>query len=490
MKILKYILISLALIIGITQCKLPDNVNPKRATEVPVSTLFTNAVRAMFYQVDECNVNVNINKLMVQFWQETTYFDEARYNFIDRQIPDGYVIEFYRDALMDFRRAKELLSEDDGGDPEGRDRMVAVIDILFAYGMLTTVDAFGDLPYTEAFQLNENILPVYDDAKSIYLAEIASLKAAIALLGSNSGPTFGGADIMYGGDTDLWRKFGASFLLRCGMRLADVDAAAAQDAYNAAMAAGVFTDQAEAGFLHFNGVVPNVNPTYDAFIVDGRSDFLPTNTIIDIMAGNEGANHDLGIQDPRLDKYFTEHPENGWVGAVAGLDGAQTYANFSHFAPVFFEATFPAMIIDYIEVEFLLAEAAERGFGGDAATHYNNAVTASILYWGGTEQEAADYLAASGVAYDAAIWKERIGVQKWIALYNRSCEAWAEWRRLDYPMLNVPEDMVYGDIPLRMPYPYNEPLQNRDNYEAAAAKIGGDDQRTPLFWDVVPSPFK
>jgi hypothetical protein len=57
-------------------------------------------------------------------------------------------------------------------------------------------------------------------------------------------------------------------------------------------------------------------------------------------------------------------------------------------------------------------------------------------------------------------------------------------------MLNVPEGMVYGDIPLRYVYPYNEVLQNKANYEAAAAAIGGDETSTPIFWDVVPSPFK
>jgi hypothetical protein len=49
---------------------------------------------------------------------------------------------------------------------------------------------------------------------------------------------------------------------------------------------------------------------------------------------------------------------------------------------------------------------------------------------------------------------------------------------------------VYGDIPLRYVYPYNEVLQNKANYEAAAAAIGGDETYTPIFWDVVPSPFK
>lgn len=43
--------------------------------------------------------------------------------------------------------------------------------------------------------------------------------------------------------------------------------------------------------------------------------------------------------------------------------------------------------------------------------------------------------------------------------------------------------MVYADIPVRMPYPYNENKMNLANYTAAAAAIGSDQVSTRLFWD-------
>ena len=505
MKLFKYIFLALTLIIGVNQCKLPDNVNPKRATAVPVETLFTNAEIALFDQIDMKNVNLNINMLMVQYHQETTYFDEARYNFIDRQIPDGYIVEFYRDVLMDLKEANDiLLSESWGGDHVQTLNRVAINDILIALGFATVVDAFGDVPYTEALQRNEGVEPVYDDAAAIYNALIDKVGQAVDQLKNKNGGagSWGAADVMYTGDTDLWAKFGASLLMRLGMRIADVNNSAAKAAVEKANGYGTFADQSESGFLFYTGVVPHVNVTYNNFIVGGRKDYLPTATIVDIMDNNPGAYHDLGIVDPRIGLYFTKVDTAGngneedfvYRGAEAGKDGAQTYQLFSHFQDIFFEATFPAMIIDYIEVEFLKAEAVERGYnvGGSAEEHYNNAVTASIVLFGGTAEEAATYLAASGVSYGSATWKERIGVQKWLAFYNRGTEGWAEWRRLDYPQLHIPEGMVYNDIPKRMPYPYNEPLQNRVNYEAAVALMPapGDDQRTPVFWDVVPTPFK
>ena len=479
MKILKYISIVMVLIIGVTQCKLPDNVDPKNPTEVPIETIFTNAEVALINQVDHVSVNLNTTRLMVQYWQQTTYFDESRYLFLDRQIPDGYANEFYRDALMDLKRAKELLADWAGNTTE-RDNKIAVASILEVYGWQCVIDAFGDMPYSEALLLDANSQPVYDDAASVYTSMIANLGTAISML--KPGASYGGADVLFGGDVAKWKSFAASLQARIGIRLADVNASTAKATVEAGVANGVIEEFSQNASLHYNGVVPNVNAIYDAFTVDGRADYLPTNTIVDLMNS---------MEDPRRPLWFTTVDDGSgnqiYSGAVAGLDGAQTYANFSNFTAIFHDPTFPAMLSDVVEVEFILAEAAQRGYsvGGTAEEHYNHAIEASILYWGGTQAEADTYLARADVAYDAANWKKSIGTQKWIALYNRGVEGWAEWRRLDFPVLNIPEGMVYNDIPKRYPYPYNEVLQNEVNYNAAVSKMGGtDDHRQPIFWDV------
>jgi hypothetical protein len=141
----------------------------------------------------------------------------------------------------------------------------------------------------------------------------------------------------------------------------------------------------------------------------------------------------------------------------------------------------------YLLREFLLAEAAERGLGGvtNAETHYNNAIRASMAYWGVSDADASVYLAQPSVAYSTAgaSFKEKIGNQKWLGLFDRGVEGWAEWRRLDFPILNVPEDMTYSDIPVRMPYPYNEDEMNSVSYQAAVNAMGGDLPTIKLFWD-------
>lgn len=133
-----------------------------------------------------------------------------------------------------------------------------------------------------------------------------------------------------------------------------------------------------------------------------------------------------------------------------------------------------------------MAEAVERGYnvGGTAMEHYNNAITASILYWGGTSTMATTYLAMPSVAYATATgdWRQKMGSQKWIALYNRGWDSWIEVRRLDYPALVAPASAV-SDFPVRITYPVNEQNLNTANYNTAASSIGGDMVTTKLFWD-------
>jgi len=536
MKILKYISIVLVLIIGVTQCKLPDNVDPKNPTEVPIETLFTNAETALINQVDHVNININTTRLMVQYWQQTTYFDESRYLFLDRQIPDGYAREYYRDALMDLKRVKGLL-EDWGGNATEKSNKIAIATILEVYAWHCIVDAFGDMPYTEALQLDANSTPVYDDAAEIYGKIISDLGDAISQLDVNGG-SYAGADVLFNGNVSSWKTFAGSLQLRLGMRLADVNASSSKATFNAGIETGVF-GEGQGAFLNYNGVVPNVNAIYNAYVVDGRADYLPTNTIIDIMnekmdprlftnfkpvqfgyATDEtsGAKIDTELSaqiDGKAQKAILIYSAAAGgdslvqvdlpfialqadtlntfayhIGAIAGLDGAQVYQGFSNFAPKFFEPKFPAIMSDYVEVEFLMAEAAARGgynVSGTAEDHYNAAITASILYWGGTAADAAAYLLREDVAWATAAgdYREKIGTQKWLALYNRGVEGWAEWRRLDAPALNIPEGMSENDLPKRYPYPYNEKLQNVDNYDAAVTKMGGvDDRRQPIFWDL------
>ena len=81
-------------------------------------------------------------------------------------------------------------------------------------------------------------------------------------------------------------------------------------------------------------------------------------------------------------------------------------------------------------------------------------------------------------------WKQKIGEQAYIALYNRGFEAWTSFRRLDFPALIAPADANETKVPTRLTYPAREETLNATNVEAASTAIGGNTLTTKLFWDV------
>jgi hypothetical protein len=473
----------LVLVVLVSSCELPNNIDPKNAKVVSAGAEITNAEIALVNLLGNISVNTNTTRLLVQYQSEVTYVTESRYNFQDRQIPDSYSGTLYRDVLLPLKDAKKILDATEVPTDAAinqKKNQLAIIEILNVYTYQVLVDAFGNVPYTDALLGAENSRPKYDDAYTIYKNLLLRLNSAIANL-DDSYEGFGSADVLYDSDILSWKTFAASLKLRIGLRLADVPGSGAATIVAQAVATGVYTDQSESAILTYLKLAPNVNSYYTEFVLNARKDFCPTQTIVDMMNT---------LDDPRRAIWFTEYPagSGAYLGLPYGKTAASSYSKFSHFSNMIrVDPVYPVIISDYVETEFLLAEAAERGLGGvtGAETHYNNAILASLKYWGVSDADAAAYLAQPSVAYTTAsgTYKEKIGNQKWLGLFDRGVESWAEWRRLDFPILNAPEEKVYGDIPVRMPYPYNENKMNKDNYDAASLAIGGDEATTKLFWD-------
>jgi hypothetical protein len=52
------------------------------------------------------NVNTNIFRMLGQHWTETTYVEEANYDFNTRNITNAHWSEMYRDVILDLSTAK------------------------------------------------------------------------------------------------------------------------------------------------------------------------------------------------------------------------------------------------------------------------------------------------------------------------------------------------------------------------------------------------
>ena len=109
-----------------------------------------------------------------------------------------------------------------------------------------------------------------------------------------------------------------------------------------------------------------------------------------------------------------------------------------------------------------------------------------MSYWGVSGGAIATYLAQPSVDYATATgtWKQKIGEQAYLALYNRGFECWTSFRRLDFPALVAPADANETEVPTRLTYPAREETLNATNVEAASTAIGGNTLTTKLFWDV------
>ena len=456
------------------------NTSKKDPANVPGETLFANGMREMFDQMTNANVNQNVFRLYAQYWAQATYPEESQYSMVGRRIPDNIFTVCYRDALKDMTDGRKVVADNPDAEASAATNAnrLAIMDIFITYTYMYLVDIFGDVPYSQALD-PDKIAPAYDDARGIYDNLIAGLNTAINTLDVSADGITADQDPVYHGDVTGWLKFANSMKLRMAMMLADVDAAKSKSMVSEALASGVISSPGENTAITYQSGAPNTNALYEDLVISGRKDFLPANTLVDVMNG---------FNDPRGDVYFSDPVSGAYLGAIYG--DANSYAAFSHIGSMFYVADLPGTIMTNSQVLFLLAEAAARGYSvpKSAEEYYNEAILTNMEEWGVDAGDAAAYLAQPEVAYTTADggsgdWKQIIGIQAWIGSYNRGFEGWTLWRRLDFTAFAPPPDLTYADIPVRLIYPINEATLNGDNVKAAGAKIGGDSPSTKLFWD-------
>lgn len=518
-------------------------------TTVPAS-LVTYAQKQLGDYITTPNVNTNNFRLTMQYWQTTTYQDESRYNFATRNVSDQVWNFLYVRAIKNFDQARKLVlayqptAAESATWERTKKNQLAIIDLQQVYAYQILVDTYGDIPYTEAGDVDLYPLPKYDSGKDIYADLIKRTKQDIANL-DVAGTSFGTGDKYYGGNVAKWKKFANSLLLKLGIALADSDPALAQATVSQAISGGVFTSKADDCLLTYLTASPNWSQLYTNLVASNRNDFVAGKTIIDYMNTNNDVRRDVYFQKnihylagsvtavtgnvitfdpatnppavaPKVGDNVYVMP-NTLVGTISAISGNSfTLSNYSPGSVVpendlgfgfyykggtigvassfnsntrvgsfGYVPNTPGIILNYTEVAYYLAEAAARwGIGGDPATNYQTAVTASFVQWGKTTADATAYLANH--PYDAGNWKKSIGDQAWVSMYDQPLTSWTFFRRLDYPKLAPAANAVVesnNQVPVRLRYPVREQSTNPTNYEAASTAIGGDLLYTKIFWD-------
>ncbi len=471
-KIFNKIIIGAVAAMTLSSCQrdlLSLNENTKAPSVLPSETLLAMGQQQFFYYTFTGSVNFNNYRFFVQQWAETTYTDETNYDLITRNQPRNHWNRMYVYALNNYETAKKNLATESVSSEAERKNKMATLEISQIVVWENLVDTYGNVPYFEALKAADGqFAPKYDDAKAIYTDLLQRINAVVATIDGGTG--YGSGDLVYGGDMMKWKHLANSVKLRMGLNLSDVDAATAKTAVESAVASGVIESDNESYSLKFAGGTYN-NPIYDDLVASGRNDFVPSELVINIMNSKN---------DPRRAEWFTT-VDGEYVGGVFG--SLNPFNGKSHMSDMWLAKDAEAPYLSYVEVLFMKAEAAARGFnvGGTAESFYNQGVLTSMELAGVSTADATAYLAAH--PYDAGNWKKSIGEEAYIALFNQPFGAWLFSRRLDQPVfVNPPNSKIEG-VPVRMPYSDQEYVLNKANVTAAATAIGGDKATTKLFWD-------
>lgn len=385
------------------------------------------------------------------------------------------------------------------------------------------VSLFGDIPYSEAFGLrgeSNNSQPKFDTQQEVFEQMIAKLDQANHIYRGKEGTLAfqkPGLDGIYGGDLKKWQKFNNSLRLRLLCRVSGRPemnvGPRIQEMLDDNTKWPLFTSNDDNATVTYTGIAPYVNYYYDKNIAyTSLNDHRLTRHMRKMLVEIDDFGDDMYC-DPRIGVMFrmnnTSYNENGnWLGAISGGTPDVTYAQGHGTAyfnyDLYLIPTNPTTFMDYAEVQFILAEAAQRGLiaGGEnkAKEYYYAAVNASLERWADISQQLkspvvlddktrTDALESQLVDWNAWDNKlELIGNQKYVALFMVGFEAFHEIHRTGYPVLTIGAGTLYNDFkfPTRFAYPPTTIASNYTNCSEALSRMGADvahnNMHVNLWW--------
>ncbi|HEX9956645.1 MAG TPA: SusD/RagB family nutrient-binding outer membrane lipoprotein, partial [Fibrella sp.] len=205
-----------------SSCKnyLDINTNPNSATSASAQLVLPQAI------VSSAQLASNYNSYGAHFggyMANAGGFSGFGTLFSYRIVPgeyNGLWVNTY-DNLQDY---KYVIDQTEG--VEGQAYFNATAKIMTVLNFQRLVDAFGNVPYTEALQGNAGRTPKYDDAATIYQDLVAKLDGAIASIDAAKFPVAlnSSSDPLFGGNMTTWKQFANTLKLRLLIRMSGVSA--------------------------------------------------------------------------------------------------------------------------------------------------------------------------------------------------------------------------------------------------------------------------
>ena len=437
-----------------------------------------------------------------QFAQEfgtSNYLDYSRFTMSATRSSTGYWQMTAR-ALKNLETVRNLSKESERGT-------YLAATTLRAFGFQALVDAYGEIPFSEAFQGAANPSPKYDDGADIYAALIQELDEALANVSEND---IVATNFLFPGKrASSWIPFANAVKLKLLMResgVADVqsqlDALVAKNNFPTADVAYTGCWANESGQMS-----PYYAEEFSSAWGSTQINIIANITLVGTMQEKD-ANGDVVYEDPRLGAFYNTNAAGEFTGGVSGTNFSTAADSYpvNYWCRPKASYDMPVYLITVSEVEFFLSEYyAKKNDAAKAAAHYAAAVAASFASAGvsGATENVAKY------PYDQNNYKKVLGIAKWVALAGvNNFEAWCEMRRLDYPAFGTvkgtdiydgenantykPEKYQAGTLytPIqvfgqvgdgkileRWPYPSNSATNNGN-----APKFTDADYVKPVFW--------
>jgi len=369
------------------------------------------------------------------------------------------------DVLTDLSDLEVLAEE------EGATEYLGIAKILKALNLATLVDAWGDVPYSEAFFI-ETLNPSYDGQDSLYAEVFTLLEDGLAeLQQSESTISTGNEDFIYGGDMEKWERL-AYFLraryLNHASKLPSYDPGAVLAALDNAFTSN--EDDAQVAYFE-----EEQNP-WAQVAIDNAGLILGGWLSEQVVTHLNGETY--GVPDPRIEA-FTDPTDAGIYRGVrngAGRGGAPPAGAFSVLTTNTFYAgeTSPVLIATYAEQKFIEAEAAFRDNQPSRAYQaYLEGIEAHMDKVGVAGEEKNEYMNDPAVAVGASgLTLDLIFKEKYTAMFLHP-EAWVDARRYNYQYegMDLPANhnpALGGEFIRRLSYPDSETQRNSGNVQDVA----------------------
>jgi hypothetical protein len=395
---------------------------------------------------------------------------------------------------------------------------ISLITEAWIFQLLT--DVYGNVPYFEASKGNEGILePAFDNQKDIYLDLFKKLEQANKLLSENT-PIISTGDPVYNGDVAKWRRFGNSLYLRMLMRIS------AKSEVNIQVIAKIkemvdinpsnypiMQNNTHTAKILWNGTNSSTAVYSSPFMINVRPVDFRSPAICAFFIDNLWK-----WSDPRILTTYGKNNINrlgispgsiGFTGVPSGYDIGSSILKQAHFYsaattnnPTTLQTDpFTGIIMNVAEVDFILAEAAAKGWiNGSGELYYYKGISDAINYWlpsvfvNPGDPNLISYAQAADIDWDnnlplnnttpGALSKmEIIHLQKYYALFLIDFQQWIEYRRTGHPFLPKGTGLANGGkMPSRLNYPLLSQSTNPINYKNAVATQGVDDFNTLVWW--------